>query len=151
MPARRPSAGRCEVRTLVIGGGVTGLALGHQLRAAGGQVTVLEAAARAGGHVRTVEEDGFRVEAGPNGFLSREPATLELAAALALEPLAARPEAKRRFIVRGGRLCRVPDGPPGLVTSPALSPAGKLRLALEPLARPAPAGVEETVHDFAVR
>jgi oxygen-dependent protoporphyrinogen oxidase len=140
-----------SVRTLVVGDGVTGLALGFALRARGADATVLEAAPRAGGHVRTVEEDGFRVEAGPNGFLSREPATLELAAALGLEPLEARPEAKRRYIVRGGRLCVVPSGPPGLLMSPALSPAGRLRLALEPFARRAPEGVEETVHAFAAR
>ncbi len=144
------------VRTLVLGGGVTGLTLGFDLRAGaapGDEVTVLEAAPRAGGHVETVCGDGFRVEAGPNGFLSREPATLELVRALGLDSrlVEARPEAKKRYIVRGGRLCAVPDGPPTLLTSPALSPAGKLRLALEPFARPAPADGEETVHQFAVR
>ena len=41
-------------------------------------VTVLEAEARPGGKVWTLREEGFTVEAGPNGFLDAKPATLEL-------------------------------------------------------------------------
>ncbi|MBI5709063.1 MAG: protoporphyrinogen oxidase [Candidatus Eisenbacteria bacterium] len=144
------------MRTIVVGGGITGLTLGFRLREggpAGCEVTVLEAGERPGGHATTLREDGFLVEGGPNGFLSREPGTLELARELGLgaKLIEARPEAKKRYIVRGGRLCAVPDSPPALLTSPALSPAGKLRLLLEPWAKRAPEGIEETVHQFAVR
>src|SRR5690606_35073440 len=63
----------------------------------------------------------------------------------------ARPESKRRFILRGGKLCEVPDGPAALLTTPALSWRGKLRLMYEPFAPGPPPGVEATVHEFATR
>ncbi len=139
-------------RVAVVGGGICGLALAHRLldRA---DVAVFEAAARAGGHATTVREDGYLVEAGPNGFLDRSAGPRALAGELdlAAELVEARPEAKRRYVVRGGRLHRVPDSPPTLLTSGVLSPQGKLRLLLEPWARRRPADREETVHEFARR
>jgi oxygen-dependent protoporphyrinogen oxidase len=115
-------------------------------------LTLLDAGAP-GGHARTIAEDGFIVEGGPNGFLDREPETLELVKALGLdsEIVPARPESSRRFIVRSGRLCRVPESPPTLLTSDALSLRGKLRLLLEPFAPGPPADVDETIYEFARR
>lgn len=146
-------------RVVVVGGGITGLALAFSLQADAQRrgapllLRVLDGAARAGGHVQTTRADGFLVEAGPNGFLNREPHTMALIEALDLGPrlVEARPEAKRRFIVRGGRLCQVPDGPRSLLTTTALSWRGRLRLLAEPFAGAPPAGVDETVHAFATR
>ena len=146
-------------RVVVIGGGITGLSLAFTLheaarrRGAALSLNVLEGGPRAGGHVQTRTQDGFVIEAGPNGFLNREPHTLELidAAGLRSRLIEARKESARRFILRGGALCRVPEGPASLLASPALSWRGKLRLALEPFAPSAPAGVEETVYDFSRR
>jgi protoporphyrinogen/coproporphyrinogen III oxidase len=140
---------------LVVGGGIAGLAAAWSLDAAGMPVTVLEGAPEPGGHARTVREDGFVVELGPNGFLARadEPEPLALVRGVGLEPamIEADPRAKRRFIWERGRLARVPESPPGLVTSNALSLGGKLRLLAEPWAKGPPAGVEETVFEFAAR
>jgi oxygen-dependent protoporphyrinogen oxidase len=146
-------------RIAVIGAGIGGLALAFTLEEEAERLgvpldlAVFEASAAAGGHARTIEDDGFLVEGGPNGFLDREPETLALVRALGLESrlVEARPEAKRRFIVRGARLCRVPESPPTLLTSKALSLVGKLRLLMEPFARRAPEGVDETIFDFARR
>ncbi len=148
-------------RVVVIGAGISGLAAAYRIRercARAGhpvELTVLEAQAEAGGHARTTRDDGFLVENGPNGFLDRahEPWARELARDLGIESslVEARPEAKRRFILFDGRLRRAPDSPPALIASDALTPAGKLRLLLEPFARPRPAGVDETVYDFATR
>lgn len=146
-------------QVVVVGGGISGLSCAFTLLEEARRrdepltLTVLDAGARPGGHAQTVVSDGFVVEAGPNGFLNREPHTLALVDALGLRSrlVEARPEAKRRFIVRNGRLCQVPDGPRTLVTSPALSWRGKLRLAAEPFAADAPAGVDESVHAFATR
>jgi len=143
---------------IVIGGGITGLShawtLREEARTAGIEidVTVLEAGIP-GGHAQTIREDGFLVEAGPNGFLDREPETMALVRELGIESqlIQARPEARRRFIVRGGRLCLVPDSPHSLIGSPALSLGGKLRLIGELFAAGPPAGVDETVYDFARR
>lgn len=145
-------------RVVVIGGGISGLTVAFSLRQAADaagldlDLTVLDAD-RAGGHAHTITDSGFIVEAGPNGFLDREAETMNLVRALGLESriVVARPEAKRRFIVRGGRLRQVPDSPPSLLRSDAISLRGKLRLLREPFASAAEADVDESVYDFAVR
>ena len=130
-------------RVIVVGGGITGLSAAFTLQEDARRIgaplglSVLEAAATPGGHAQTIEADGFLIEAGPNGFLNREPEMLALVEALGLGPrlVTARKEANRRFILREGRLCKVPDSPGSLVTSPALSARGKLRLLMEPFAQ----------------
>jgi len=149
------------MRVAVIGAGMAGLVAGHRLarhaRRAGRslELQVLESEPRAGGHAGTIRDDRFLVEAGPNGWLARprEPHVLELVRELGLEPhlIEASPVAKKRFVRLGGRLVRAPDAPPTLLASGALTPMGKLRLLLEPWARPAPDGLEETVFEFAER
>ena len=146
------SADRRLPRVAVVGGGICGLALAHHLldRA---DVTLFEAGPHAGGHASTVREDGFIVEAGPNGFLDRNEGPRALAEELGLagDLIEARPAAANRFVLRGGRLHRAPDSPQSLITTGVLSPAGKLRLLFEPWAAPRPEGREETVYEFARR
>ena len=146
-------------RVVVVGGGISGLSCAFTLLEDARRrdlplvLTVLDAGARPGAHAQTHLSNGFVVEAGPNGFLNREPHTLALVDALGLRSrlVEARPEAKRRFIVRDRQLCEVPDGPLSLLGSPALSWRGKLRLAGEPFASGPPAGIDESVHAFATR
>jgi protoporphyrinogen/coproporphyrinogen III oxidase len=147
-------------RVVVVGGGIAGLSVAFTLQEDARRLgeplslTLLEAGPRVGGHAQTVATpDGFVVEAGPNGFLNREPHTLALIEALGLTDrlVEARPESARRFIVRGGQLREVPSGPASLVTTDALSWKAKLRLMAEPFAAGPPAGVDETVHAFATR
>jgi oxygen-dependent protoporphyrinogen oxidase len=145
-------------RVLVVGGGVTGLSVAVTLldeaRALGLDLdlTLLEAGPTLGGHARTVADEGFLVEAGPNGFLDREPETLALVESLGLQSriVEARPT-RRRFVVRDGRLCLVPDSPWTLLASDALSVRGRLRVLLEPVARGPRNGRDETVYEFARR
>ena len=145
-------------RVAIVGAGITGLALAHRLsaraRAEGRALTlaVFDAGTTPGGHARTTHEHGYLVEAGPNGFLDRSPGPLEMAKELGLESelIEASVAAKRRYIVRGGRLRRVPDSPATFLTSDALSPLGKARLLFEPWASGPPAH-EETVHEFSTR
>lgn len=145
-------------RVIVVGAGVTGLSvavtLQEEARRRGERLdlVVLEREAQAGGHARTRSDGGFVVEAGPNGFLSREPETLALVDQLQLRPrlVEANRASARRFIVRDGRLCQVPDSPGGLVKTAALSWKGKARLLAEPFAG-GPPGTDETVYDFAAR
>ena len=145
-------------RVVVVGGGVTGLSLACTLqdeahrRQAPLSITVLEAGPTAGGHAQTADADGFVIDAGPNGFLSREPETLALVDMLGLRDrlVEAAAASRRRYIVRNRRLCLVPDSPAAFLMSPALSWRGKLRLLGEPWA-PAPPGREESVHEFATR
>jgi oxygen-dependent protoporphyrinogen oxidase len=143
------------VRVVVVGAGIAGLATAFALvRRAGPavDVVVLEAAERAGGNLRTERLDGFTCEWGPNGFLDSAPDTLALVDALELRDrvLVSADAARRRFLYRRGRLLPLPESPVAFLTSPLLSPGGRLRVLGEPFARARPEG-DETIHAFAAR
>ncbi len=97
-------------------------------------------------------EDGFVVEHGPNGFLDSKPDALDLAARVNASEhlLRASPLARNRFICRGGRLRRLPEGPPAFLASRLLSWRGKVRVLREPFAPPPP-DTDETLAEFAQR
>ncbi len=134
-------------RAIIIGGGITGLAAAHRIleRAAesriGVELTLLEASGRLGGIVQTHERDGFLLESGPDSFISEKPATLELATRLGLDAhlIETNESCRRSFIVRQGRLLRVPEGfhllAPSrwwpFLKSDIFSWSGKARMALD--------------------
>jgi oxygen-dependent protoporphyrinogen oxidase len=138
-------------QTVVVGGGVSGLALALALSRASVPVTLLEAAATPGGAARTVERDGFLLETGPNSVLDREGSVAALASSLGLTLRAASASASRRFLVLGGRLRALPLSPAAFLTSEVLPLRAKLRLLLEPFSRRGPTGVDESLGDFARR
>ncbi|NDY42801.1 protoporphyrinogen oxidase, partial [Dissulfurirhabdus thermomarina] len=140
-------------RVVVVGGGMSGLSLAWFLRERrpGWEVQVLEAADRPGGKAWTLREDGFLCEAGVNGVLDNKPSTLGLARRLGLAPLPADAAAKRRFVVRRGRLVPLPESPGAFLTSPLLSPAGRLRVLLEPFVPRGDMAADESLADFARR
>jgi len=143
-------------RIVVIGGGITGLIAAHRLRAGWPrhEVTLLEAEARCGGHVHTVHDDGFVVEAGPNAIVARasesEPIALVHELGLESAEIAASRAAHRRFVWRRGRLRAIPSSPLSLLATDALSLAGRLRVAAEPFVRRGNSA-GESVHAFAAR
>lgn len=60
-----------EKKVIIAGGGITGLSCGYELMKRGHEVVVLEAAGRAGGHVRTLHEglaDGLYADLGAEQF-----------------------------------------------------------------------------------
>jgi len=143
--------------SIVVGAGPAGLAAAFWLsrREPSRQVAVLEAAPVPGGWLRSERRDGYLCEHGPQA-LRPDAAFDELARALALDdaivPAAA--GARRRWIGRDGRLCAVPAGPLGVLTTPLLSWRGKLRLLRERQVPPLPptgAGAGESVAAFVAR
>ncbi|RNI24428.1 phytoene desaturase family protein [Flexivirga caeni] len=60
----RPGAGR-PLRAVVVGAGLSGLSAAAHLRAAGADVTVIEAETTPGGRCPDVTTEGFRLELGP--------------------------------------------------------------------------------------
>jgi oxygen-dependent protoporphyrinogen oxidase len=143
-------------RVVVVGAGICGLALAHRLEALlpAGEVLVLEEQSRPGGKIDTVERDGFVVEAGPNGFLDSNPATVDLVRALGLgeQMLPASETAGRnRFLFLGGRLRLLPGSLPSFLASDLLSWAGKLDLLVERFRPRRRSPAEESIHSFARR
>lgn len=143
-------------RVVIIGAGISGLAVAYQLQASAPalEVVVLEKNGRPGGIVWTEDRAGFRVETGPNGFLDTNPSTLGLCRDLGLGPalVPAGDSARRnRYLFVGGRLRRLPVGPLGLVTTDLLSLRGKLALLSEPWRRPRPGPGDESVDAFVRR
>lgn len=126
-----------EVDVAVVGGGVTGLTLGHELATLDRDVLVLEAEERPGGVIRTRRGPGGRVlELGPQRTRLTG-AVAELVAELGLEEeVVTAPPDCPLWIYREGRLRRAPLGPMDLLRTELLSPAGKLRLLAEPLTGP---------------
>ncbi len=158
-------------RIAIIGGGISGLAAAHRLAELlpQAELELFEAAERLGGVLHTVERNGFLIEQSADNFLVKPPAGVDLCRQLGLaDDLLTTDESRRRaFVVREGQLVPIPEGfylmsprklwP--LLTSPALSLAGKLRLLIEPFiprAKSSPSGRgqgegDESVASFARR
>jgi oxygen-dependent protoporphyrinogen oxidase len=137
----------------IIGAGITGLTAAFYLQRRGVPVTVFEAGERAGGVIRTLREDGYLAEFGPNTILETAPQIRELVRDAGLESrrLAPNPRAEARYVVRGGRPVPMPASPIGFFTTKLFSLRAKLAVLREPFVPPRRDGVEESVAEFVVR
>ncbi|TWU59771.1 Protoporphyrinogen oxidase [Rubripirellula tenax] len=127
----------------IIGGGLTGLATAVSLRLVAPtiEVTVFESGNRTGGVIHTESVDGFLIDHGADMFATKPGDALELCRRLGVENKLILPQSDRRGarIVRHGKLVPIPDGfvlmratkllP--MLTTPLLSPLGKLRFLCE--------------------
>jgi oxygen-dependent protoporphyrinogen oxidase len=137
-------------RVVVVGGGIAGLTAAFR-RATSGETTLLEGSTRLGGSIRTIREDGFVVEAGPN-TLRTTAAAESLIRDLGLERDVVLADGRApRWIVRDGRPRAIVPGPKGIFNE-ALSTSGKLRLLGDWRVPRRPDTLEdESVHAFFVR
>jgi oxygen-dependent protoporphyrinogen oxidase len=125
---------------VVVGGGITGLAAAHQLSVLGLRVTLLEAADRLGGKIRTTPFAGLpAVDEGPDAFLTRVPFASTLAREVGLGDAMTSPASGTASIwsdglhtIPAGLMLGVPTGVSTLALSPLMSWRGKARAALEP-------------------
>ncbi|MCH7812947.1 MAG: protoporphyrinogen oxidase [Planctomycetes bacterium] len=136
-----------QLRIVVIGGGVSGLAAAHRLVEQDGptgqsvEVIVLESTGAPGGSISTTRRDGFLLEGGPDAFITQKPWALQLCERLGIiDSLIQTNEHHRRtFVVRRGRLHAMPEGfmmlaPSRLwpfAFSRLFSLRGKLRMGLD--------------------
>jgi oxygen-dependent protoporphyrinogen oxidase len=134
-----------------VGAGLAGLVAAHRVLALGGQPTVFESSARAGGFIETIRRDGWLVEAGP-GIVADLPSELSpLLSTIGVVSEMVHPmAAPRQFLVHGNSLVQVPSSTGDIIATPLLSVPGRLRMLREPfVARMI--NTEETVADFASR
>jgi oxygen-dependent protoporphyrinogen oxidase len=139
------------MKVVVIGAGISGLTAAWWLHRAGVDVTVLEEEPFVGGTMRTLREDGWLIETGPNSALETTPLFSEMFKGLGILGERVYPDAKadRRYILRDGRLHALPMSPPAFLKSSLWTLSGKLRLMKEPFV--GRAEKEETIAEFVER
>ncbi|MDG3002763.1 protoporphyrinogen oxidase [Paludisphaera mucosa] len=163
----RASGSKGSDRVVVIGGGLSGLAVASRIQQSGQalrrpvEVVVLESKDRVGGVIATDHRDGFMLERGPDSFITNKPWAMDLCRRLNLDDqlIEADPTYRRSFVVRKGKLAAVPEGfvlmaPHRLapvLSSPILSLRGKLRLLAEALIPRREGPGEESLAAFARR
>ncbi len=155
-PARigtAPAATAPIVDTIVIGAGISGLAVAHGLAQLKRSHVVLESGPRAGGVIGTGRRDGFLYELGPNSTLDTTPMINALLRDLGIadERVDAGEVASTRYVVRAGKLVALPTTPGAFATTSAFTLAAKLRLFREPFVARTPAGNEESIAAFVRR
>ena len=129
-----PDGSHREFDTVVIGGGISGLAVANALARKGKHVHVVECSSRLGGSVQTDIQDGFLCEAGPNSMLVKSEAVWNHIEKLGLtsDRVEANPISNKRFLVKNGRMAALPQSLLTAVTTPLYSIGEKFRLLAEP-------------------
>lgn len=140
---------RVRKTVAVIGGGLTGLSTAYYLEKKAKEqgedvrIVLLEGDDRLGGKIMTDTREGYVIELGPDSFLGRKPAAVNLARDLGMahELVGTNqdPKAKKTYILHDMQLHRIP---PGLnigiptqftpfATTTLLTLAGKMRAGLD--------------------
>ena len=145
-------------RTIIIGGGISGLATAYYLSKGGASPTIIESRPRLGGVIQTDKIEGCTIEAGPDSFLSVKPAALELIGELGLrdDVIGSNDHLRITYVRKGGKLVPLPDGLMMMVptkilpllTTGLLSTATKIRMGMELLRAPKMKPGDESVADF---
>jgi oxygen-dependent protoporphyrinogen oxidase len=129
------------IRNIVLGAGISGLALAHDLKRRGQEVIILEKNRRAGGWVGTDTSSGFLFERGPRTFRTSSSALLTLAEQLHLNDELIFSAPKARYLYIDGKLRKAP----GLFVFSKLLPALLREWSI------APSSADETIYAFASR
>ena len=137
----------------IIGAGITGLTAAFYLKRAGIPVTVYESGDRVGGAIRSLRQDGYLAEFGPNTILQTSPKIARLVRDAGLESRRLEPpaEAEARYVVRYKRPIAMPGSPLGFFTTGLFTLGAKLAVLREPFVPPRRDGVEESIAGFVVR
>jgi protoporphyrinogen/coproporphyrinogen III oxidase len=134
---------------LILGAGITGLVAAQRARQQQIDHVVLDQAYHAGGVLQSAQRDGYTLDFGANS-LALTPELRRLIQELNLDHALceALPAGNKRYLFRHGRLHPVEPSASTLLRTKLLSPAGKLRLLMEPLIPARRNGAEETVAAF---
>ena len=116
-------------RTLIVGGGITGLSAAHQLHQQGDDFVLLEASQRVGGKIAGGPVEGsaleFDIDMAADGFLAREPEMSDLCRELGLGEDLVSPTGAGAFVWVNGALQPIPPSVLGVPLYPdALAASG---------------------------
>lgn len=142
------------MRTAIIGAGIGGLTTAFYLRQKrpSGEIHVFESEEIPGGTMRTDVIEGFRFEAGGNGFLTNKPFSLDLVKDAGAEHLLLPSSdlARKRYIFTD-RLHKLPESPIPFLATQLISWRAKLRLAGEWFIKKRTGSGEESLQSFGYR
>ncbi|MBI2900409.1 MAG: protoporphyrinogen oxidase [Planctomycetes bacterium] len=141
---------------VVVGGGIAGLATAYALRGKA-RVTIVEPDVP-GGTIRTIREDGFLVEGGPDSFITAKPEGTALCRELGLGDQLIPPSVRKVYVLSRGKLHPLPEGmfltvPTKIwpmLTSGLISWTGKMRMGME-FFLPRGGGGDESIGAFVRR
>lgn len=135
----------------IIGGGITGLATAWWLHQKGLDVILLERDHEVGGTMKTIHDDEWLIETGPNSALETTPLIRQLCGEIGItdEIVYANESANNRYILRDNFLHPLPLSPGAFFKSKLWSLPAKLRLLREPFI--SRADKEETIAEFVER
>jgi protoporphyrinogen/coproporphyrinogen III oxidase len=140
-----------HAQALVVGGGISGLVCAYALRKAGIEVQLVEASARPGGVIHSINRDGFLLELGPQSF-SGTAALRQLSKELAIsDQLLEAPPRAPRFVLVDGALRPVPLSPPAFFASSLIDGATKWALLRDIFDKSVPPDADESVASFVRR
>jgi oxygen-dependent protoporphyrinogen oxidase len=136
---------------IVVGAGISGLACAYRLRQRGLDVTLLEAGDAPGGLIGGTRSDGFLFESGPQSFQLTD-ALSAVVRDLGIESELQTADAKApRYVLKRGRLEKIPMSPPAMLTSQFLSLGSRWKIASEAFRHSRPPTEEESVAAFVRR
>jgi oxygen-dependent protoporphyrinogen oxidase len=120
-------------KVLVIGGGISGLSVAYRLKKEGVNVLLVERNEVCGGNIQTERDRDFLIEWGPNSTLvSNQLFELIVELGLMDEIALANATAKKRYILKDGKLQPLPLKIVQIVSTDVLSTKAKLKLLREP-------------------
>ena len=117
---------------IIVGAGITGLALGELLKRKNIPFQIVEASERPGGNIRSLQMGPYLIEEGPNSLQMNDQLHYWLTQLHLEEDLVySLPAAKNRYILKNSKYQKLPKGPQYLPFNTSLSIDAKRRLLRE--------------------
>jgi protoporphyrinogen/coproporphyrinogen III oxidase len=140
-------------KTVVIGGGISGLTAAYWLNRNGFDVEVLDKNSDPGGVMESYLENGYLFDRGPNSGLETSPLIQQLVQETDLkdEFLYANQKGNKRYILRDNILHPLPMSPPAFLKTKLFSTSAKLRLFTEPFRKRSADGYYQSIAEFVSR
>jgi oxygen-dependent protoporphyrinogen oxidase len=136
---------------IVVGAGIAGLACAHRLHTLGIDTILLEANAQPGGVIASTKHAGYLFESGTQSFQLTPPISALIDELNLHSELITADANAPRYIVKHGRLEKLPMSPPALLASQLLGIRSRLKIVSEPFRRTQPPSEEESVAQFVRR
>ncbi len=143
-------------RVAIIGAGIAGLSAGFFLKEKLGnkvEFKIFESKTSCGGTIGVTREQGYTMDWGPNGFLDKEPITLEFIKQLGLtdQLIKANEKSAKRYIYRNEKLWEIAAHPGKFLTNKLLSLPGRLRVLGDIFVSARKDDIDESIYQFACR